>query len=457
MPGNVLLLQGPMGPFFKRFARDLEGLGASVYKINFNTGDRLFYRTGNVVDFTGTADEWSFFLRQKLEQWQIDRIYLFGDTRPCHAGVCRLARQLSIDVYVFEEGYLRPYYITLEKSGVNGHSEMPRDPMHYKGLRQGREEEPRPVPDWFLRAALYATAYFIAGWLGRRRFPHYRHHRPFVFYHEAFFWVRGGFRKLYYSIRERNVLKLLTGEHSKQFYLVPLQVHSDAQIRRWSDIASAAAFIRRVMASFAAHAPAGTLLVFKHHPLDRGYSDYTKFIGRLATKYNLQDRVLYVHDVRLASLLDHAKGTIVINSTVGLSSLLHNTPVKVMGHAIYNMKGLVFDGPLGDFWSAEATIDRRLYQQFRRYLLSTNQINGNYYRKLKGISNSSGVILKHLDIDRPGRSEELVDDSITPAAVSCDAPRVLPLKGARPGIDPVVSLAAVENDPDGNGKDSLLA
>jgi capsule polysaccharide modification protein KpsS len=242
--------------------------------------------------------------------------------------------------------------------------------------------------------------------------------------------------------RERQVLKTLTTGYSKQYYLVPLQVHSDAQIRHWSDVASAPAFIRRVISSFSRNAPQGTLLVIKHHPLDRGYSDYTRLIRKLSARYGLQDRVLYVHDVRLASLLDHAKGTIVINSTVGLSSLLHNTPVKVLGHAVYNMKGLVFEGALDDFWGEDPVIDRRLYRQFRHHLLSTNQINGNYYRKLKGIRNSSGVILKHLHIDPPIRNEEVVDDSIAAGGMACDTVIVLPIKRARPADDPFVPLPA---------------
>jgi capsule polysaccharide modification protein KpsS len=444
-----------MGPFFKRFAQDLEGLGARVYKINFNTGDKLFYRTGNVVDYSGTAGEWSFFLRQRLEQWHIDRIYMFGDTRPCHAGVRELARELSIDLYVFEEGYLRPHYITLEKSGVNGHSKMPRDPTHFIDLQQDREEQPRPVSNWFIAAAWYANWYYIASWLGRRRFPDYRHHRPFNPYHEAFFWVRGGIRKLFYKFRERKVLKTLTSGYSKQFYLVPLQVHSDAQIRRWSDVNSAAAFIRRVISSFSRHAPQDTLLVLKHHPLDRGYSDYTKLIKKLSEKYGMQDRVLYVHDVRLASLLDHAKGTVVINSTVGLSSLLHNTPVKVLGHAVYNMRGLVFEGSLNDFWSADTVIDKRLYRQFRRYLLATNQINGNYYRKLKGIRNSSGIILKYLDIKEPGRLEEMLDGKVAAGIMSIDTARVLPIKGAGLTSGSVVPLQAIVKGEVLHSDDSL--
>ena len=36
---KVLLLQGPIGPFFYRFAKKLKQAGASVHKINFNGGD----------------------------------------------------------------------------------------------------------------------------------------------------------------------------------------------------------------------------------------------------------------------------------------------------------------------------------------------------------------------------------------------------------------------------------
>ena len=40
---RILLLQGPVGPFFWRFAKDLEQAGAQVFKVNFNGGDLLFY------------------------------------------------------------------------------------------------------------------------------------------------------------------------------------------------------------------------------------------------------------------------------------------------------------------------------------------------------------------------------------------------------------------------------
>ena len=36
---RVLLLQGPVGPFFSNLAHDLRHAGAEVLKVNFNAGD----------------------------------------------------------------------------------------------------------------------------------------------------------------------------------------------------------------------------------------------------------------------------------------------------------------------------------------------------------------------------------------------------------------------------------
>ena len=54
---KVLLLQGPVGPFFHGLAQDLRAVGAEVHKVNFNGGDKLFY----------WRDAHSF--KGKLEQW----------------------------------------------------------------------------------------------------------------------------------------------------------------------------------------------------------------------------------------------------------------------------------------------------------------------------------------------------------------------------------------------------
>lgn len=46
---RVLLLQGPVGPFFARLTAELRPVNATVYKVNFNAGDWLFTLVGSIT------------------------------------------------------------------------------------------------------------------------------------------------------------------------------------------------------------------------------------------------------------------------------------------------------------------------------------------------------------------------------------------------------------------------
>ena len=73
-------------------------------------------------------------------------------------------------------------------------------------------------------------------------------------------------------------------------------------------------------------------------------------------------------------------GTVTINSTVGLSSLFHNTPTITTGSAIYDIKGLTSEGmSLDDFWDNYVMPDKILFKKYRNYLVQTTQLNGSFY------------------------------------------------------------------------------
>lgn len=379
--GRILLLQGPIGPYFKRLEAELYQNGAQqVIKVNFNGGDRHFFPGG--VDYMGRMEDRIEWLSTLIEHERIDLVVLFGDCRPVHHGVADLVRERGLQLRVFEEGYFRPAFITCETGGTNGHSTIPSDPEFYRQL------PPQPIPPsrapsrWtYWAMVVWAMRYYLLAALGRAQFPHYRHHRPLTVLAEAGAWMRGAARKWIYRARERHLEATLTGPLSGRFYLVPLQVHNDAQVTRHSDYCDVAEFIREVIGSFALHAPKTTVLVLKHHPMDRAYRDYTVLIGRLAHLYGLSQRVLYIHDQHLPTLLEHARGAVVINSTVGLSAIHQGVPTKVMGRAFYDFSGLTFAGSLSRFWfqASESRPDRMLYQQFRRWIIRTTQINDNFY------------------------------------------------------------------------------
>lgn len=388
---RVLLLQGPLGPFFHRLARDLEWAGAKVCKVNFNGGDWLFFRDG--IPFRKREDEWPAFFEELLAEREIDIVLLFGDCRPLHSAAHEIALRRGVDIGVFEEGYIRPDFITFEEYGVNGNSPLPRTPEEYPLVSPREDVAVESVGNTIRFAALWATLYYLASALLRPFFPHYRHHRPLSLL-EGLIWIRAIWRKWYYRLKERGWEKKLTRPpFSRNYFLVPLQVHNDAQIYTHSEYSTVGDFIGKTIRSFAAHAPEETFLVFKHHPMDRGYHDYTRIIHRWSRRHNVARRVIYLHDQHLPTLLQHTRGVVVVNSTVGLSALYHNAPVKVCGRALYDLPGLTFQGPLESFWreSTERRIDRDFYQRFRAYLIENSQLNGNYYKRLNIPGSHSGL------------------------------------------------------------------
>lgn len=397
MASNVLLLQGPMGPFFRRLRGDLETLGKTVYKINFNGGDRYYYRQKNTFDYQNSIANWRSYLIGFCKQYHIDTFILFGNERIYHKIAHEVATQYEIDLFAFEEGYIRPDFITFELGGVNGRSSVPKNRQQYQNqLSISSEKQTQVVPHSFGKSAKYAMKYYLYGWMHRMDFPHYQHHRSFEPVPEGLSWVRSGIRKKLYQLTEQRSYKRLRKLYKQHYFLAPLQVHNDAQIKSWSTLPSAAAFIRRVISSFSKHAAPEDALVFKHHPMDRGYSNYTGLIDKLARRYQCEDKVFYLHDQHLPTLLDEAKATVVINSTVGLSSLVHRTPVKALGQAVYDIPGLTYQGPLKDFWKDSGQVDHELFLQFRSHLLRKNQVNGNFYRKIPEFHCQSGLDIHQL-------------------------------------------------------------
>lgn len=375
---RILLLQGPMGNFFTRFARYLRAQGAEVSKINFNGGDWLFYPTGD--NYRGTVEAWPNFLRDYLSRNKIERIYLFGDCRCYHAEAGKLAKQMGVRVFAFEEGYIRPNYITLEEGGVNGHSSLPRDPDFYRA-RIGQLTEPpaQAANTSFGQMSRCAMIYYLAGTLLRPVYWNYKHHKSFSVLRKGKRWLHSGFRKLRDLRKDRAFTHRLSTELSGNYYLVPLQVFNDFQVTRHSRYADVRDFIREVVDSFARHAPKDTHLVFKHHPMDRGVRHYGRLLRELADAYSVAGRVHYTHEIHLPTALDHTRGVVVINSTVGLSALWHGAPVKTMGDAIYDMPGLTCQGGLDEFWNDVNSPQRHLLEAYRAHVIEASQVNGSYY------------------------------------------------------------------------------
>lgn len=378
---HLLLLQGPAGPFFARVARQLQAAGARVTKVTFNGGEELYYRLPGVVRFREPLDTWPAFFERLVRERDVNGVVLFGDCRPVHRAAIERARQLGVDVFVFEEGYLRPDFVTFEKGGVNGHSSIPKDPAYFLDVPLTPEPPHVPIKHAFLKSALHTIVYACAVALRKHSYPHYRHHRDIRPIVQMRLWIRGGVRRAVHTVRDRALAERLETNEMPPYFLVPLQVHLDSQLGH-SPYSTINQFIREVVVAFAAHAPKDNVLLLKLHPMDRPYSDYSVDIEALRLELGLGDRLLYADLINVPAALRGARGTIVINSTMGLSSLTHNTPVKCLGSAIYDIPGLTHQGSLAEFFQSPGSVDRDLYRRFRRWLLEQNQLNGSVWSRL---------------------------------------------------------------------------
>ena len=385
---NILLLQGPMGNFFRRVDRQLKRLGAKTFRIGLNAGDRLFSDSGNYTPFRGKKETWSSFLSRFAEENDIDIVFIFGDCRFYQSVAINVFLKMDIDIFVFEEGYIRPNFITLERYGVNDFSRLPRERDFYEKLSLSDDDQTDAIVNAdtkFYRMGLSAAAYYIAKTLFWFCYPYYIHHRQYNLFSEAFFALRSVTRKFKYMISEKKLRTLLPAIKHR-YYFVPLQTYSDFQVSRHSSFSSVESFIETIIYSFAQNAPKNTLLIIKHHPMDRGRRDYRPLIEQISNSLNLQGRVIAAYDLHIPTCLKNAIGTITINSTVGLSSLYHDTPTIVLGNAVYNIDGLTCrDLQLDNFWTHYRKPDRELFGKFRKYLIANTQLNGSFYGKFPDI------------------------------------------------------------------------
>ncbi|WP_373766528.1 capsule biosynthesis protein [Glaesserella sp.] len=385
---NILLLQGPIGPFFYDFSTWLKKEHRKqVFKLNFNGGDDHFYpnHTENTFPYREAVSHFSDYLLTFCRHHHIQAIVCFGDCRSYHQTAKRVAKQLNLSFWAFEEGYFRPEYITLEKDGVNAYSLLPRRADFFNELADDLPEVaiPQRVAKGFLPMAKQAICYY---WQANRKqcdYPEYCHHKHLNVCHYLKLWTISGLKRSYYYLHDCYFAhQVMKGKFGK-FFILPLQVYNDSQVQVHSDYPSVADYLEEILHSFAHHAPTEVNLIVKHHPMDRGFTDYSKIIEKMMTRFpSLRGRVFYIHDVPMPVLLRNGIGLVTLNSTSGLSALHHDMPVKVIGRANYDFDGLTDQQPLSTFWSNPQPPNPEVFNAYYRYHMSKTHINGNFYTRV---------------------------------------------------------------------------
>lgn len=365
---RFLFLQGPPGPFFYELAMALKPHVGGVYRINLSGGDKHDW-PGQAADYRGTIKNWPLYVDNFICRHGITDIVLFGDCRPVHHLAALLARLRGIHIHVFEEGYIRPDWMTLERDGVNGFSLFERDPLTLLSIAGALPDLPNlpPITAAFRRRARDSFQHYRAVVFGRLllRYPFYRSHRQGSIILEGIGWLkRWALRKW----KERKATEALTKIEGQPFVLFPMQLSGDYQIRAHSPFTSMAMAVEYVIASFARYAPRDMVLLIKEHPLDVSLGSWPRTIARLAMKYGVRSRVMHIDGGDLGELCEAARGMVCVNSTSGTLALAAGTPVIVLGEAVYDIAGITHQGSLDGFWMNPQRPKPELYEAFRKVL-----------------------------------------------------------------------------------------
>ncbi len=375
-----LFLQGMATRFFERLGQALAARGHGVNRVNFNGGDRAFWRLPGAVDFCGREHEWPEFLDRLIVDRAISDLILFGDCRPLHRAAIRVAETRAIRVHVVEEGYIRPDWITFEEGGVNGYSSLPRNPDWYRERARGltEPETPPAVPGSFRRRAFEDVLYNLSSMAGMWRFPHYTTHRPYHQIIEYAGWLRRLALMRRAQRRAQAAIEALTGD---PIFFFPLQLDCDYQTRIHSPLRATHLAIEYVLNSFARRAPPAARLVVKLHPLDSGLVDWAGMIGHIAAEYMVAERVTVLDGGKLTQVLERSRAVVTVNSTIGGEALARGLPVIAVGKAVYDLPGLTFQGEIDDFWCGATPPDAELFAAFRRVMIDRCLIPGSFFNE----------------------------------------------------------------------------
>ncbi|MFN0115537.1 MAG: capsule biosynthesis protein [Paracoccaceae bacterium] len=377
------MLQGPHGPFFAQAADRLRAAGAEVLRIGFNRADEVFWgRRPGYEAYRGPLPDWAAHLARRVAEERITDIVLYGDTRPVHAEAAKMARARGIRLHVFEEGYLRPYWVTYERGASNGNSALMR--IDIATMRRALARPDLPQPDapahWgdLRQHVFYGALYHFFVLALNRAYPNFSPHRGIAVAEEFRLHLRRLLLMPFHAVERMAATRRVTGG-GFAYHIVLLQLEHDASFRFHSPFASMTEFVDLCLEGFAEGAPAGHHLVFKAHPLDDGRAPVARGIRDTARRLGIADRVHFLRGGKLAPLLDPAAGAVTVNSTAGQQALWRGLPLKAFGGAVYAKPEFVSDQGLAEFFASPRPPDAAAYRDYRRFLLETSQIPGGYY------------------------------------------------------------------------------
>ncbi|MCY4180659.1 MAG: capsule biosynthesis protein CapA [Litoreibacter sp.] len=361
----------------------LRAAGCKTWRVGFNKGDEVFWsRPETYIAFSDVHDRWSETFENLVSEKHITDLVLYGDTRPIHAQAIEIARKAGLGIHVFEEGYLRPYWVSYERGGSNGNSRLmgmsvAQMRADLDGADHGQTEAPASWGD-MRQHIFYGALYHFFVMLWNRNYHAFRPHRALPVAKEFQLYIKR-LLTLPLTTLERRIATIRIMRGGFPYHLCLLQLEHDASFQAHSSFASMTDFLEVVIDGFAKGAPSHHHLVLKAHPLEDGRVPLRKQIKALARANSISNRVHYVRGGKLARLLNSARSAVTVNSTAAQQALWRGLPLKAFGAAVYDKPEFVSPQPLGDFFANPIRPDCRAYRDYRQYLLETSQVPGGFY------------------------------------------------------------------------------
>ena len=402
---RFLFLQGPLSSLYKKLGEKLQSEGHEVYRINFNLGDWIHWHGRHCFNFRTSVSDWPAFFEKFIISHGITDLVLHSDRRIYHKAAIKIAKKHQLYIAVTELGILRPGWLTIEINGLGLLSHFPNDPDY---LLEQAQKLPAPIESWkfsypFSQMAFWDVSYNLLNYFFSWLYPHYQRHTP---YNPVLEYSRAAFRLIAQKKSAKVADRVLTGliEIKAKYYVLPLQLNGDFQVRDYSPYHSMKEVIEQVFTSFAQHASADSRLLVKQHPLDPGLDKLKQVTLTLAKDIGIAERVHYIDGGDLNKAFRFCRGSVMVNSSAALEALQQGIAVKTLAPAIYDMPELTYQGPLDDFWESEFLPDANLYAAFETVLKHTTQVPGALYgdKALKtAVMHMSRKILDK-QLNRPG-------------------------------------------------------
>ena len=382
--------------------------GETVFRVNFCGSDVADWHHGEAINFSGRPEQWPAFLGLSLTELRITHVLLHGDRRYYHRVAADLCQERGIKVIATELGYLRPDWMTVERGGCSALSHFPIEPTAIAAIARkvGGCDSMVRFPIQERRRVLQELRFTFFNFLMCYRFPHYRSHRvePRGIIYAG--WIAS---RLMGQVRKRRAAATMSAIRAmgRQHYIFAMQLNGDLQIRENSPFTGMREAFDYVARSFSAHAPSGSLLIVKTHPLDHRQRQIEREISATASELGIEGRVVQIDQGDLRELCLDAAGFVSVNSTAGFDALGAGCPTVALLPTIYDIVGLCFDGGLDRFWTEGTTPDPQLLTDLRDAMAGTIQVRGTIYHA-EGLREASRSIAQRLHDERINEPDAFV-------------------------------------------------